>query len=344
MPIERSAATDQLLATVLIPTYRRPHFLIRVLESVAAQECDNATFQVIVVDNNSKDETMMVCERFAQSHPSIQFAAISETRQGLSQARNRGLAEAAGKIICILDDDAAPVPTWLAAVLQAFTDEEVGAAGGPMIPDYLGQERPQWLEGDLQGVIGGYSLPYSKPTPVNTRSGSPAGGNMALRKSVFASVGQFRYDLDPSGTLRVLGGETELFRRMEEDGWKILYVPDAVVRHFVPAYKLRKSYLYEECRRRAASNVIATLETSPRRIARSIASDLWFTLRLFLNLVRAWLTRQPNVFDEYIRFWTIAQRLPIRIGCLMRRQYSRDGILARVPEVIFRDHQAGKDE
>lgn len=324
--------TCLLQATVVIPTYRRPHYLAKVMQGVAALEADPATFEVLVVDNNSEDDTPDVCDAFAQSHPRINFQFVCETRQGLSHARNRGVEEARGEFICMLDDDAAPTTKWLGLIVEGFSDPAVGAVGGPLIPDYLGQERPPWLHGDLQGLVGGHTFPFNKPTMLMTRYGSPSGGNMAFRRRVFDSVGLFRSDLDPSGSVRLLGGETELFKRIELAGWRILYIPDAVVNHFVPPHKLNKSYLYEEGRRRAATHIIMTMDGHPRKITRWFASDLWFTLRLFSKFLVARLVRRGQWFDDYMRYWIVAQRLPIRLNALLHGDYTRAAVLAQVPE------------
>jgi glycosyltransferase involved in cell wall biosynthesis len=324
---------QSLIASVIVPTYNRSYFLVRVLDGLAAQKVNGVMFEIIVVDNNSNDDTPSVCKDFVRVHPEMHFRYLIESRQGLSHARNRGIMEASGEIVCFLDDDAAPTPGWLESLLGGFAEPTVACVGGPAIPDYLGQERPPWLKGDLQGLIGGYWLPYATPTTVSARYGSPIGGNMAFRKRVFEQVGQFRVDLDPTAGARILGGESEMISRLGGAGWQVLYVPDAVVMHFVLPKKLAKSYLYEEGMRLAASHIISTLDSRPRQVVRWFASDLWFAARLFFRYVAARLIRKESWFDDYMRFWIIAQRLVIRLEALTHKRYTRAGILAQVSEM-----------
>lgn len=310
--------TAPLLASVIIPAYNRASYLLLCLEALAAQTADHSTFEIIIVDNNSTDDTPDVSLKFVQSHPTLRVRYVCETAQGLSYARNRGIAEARGEIVCFLDDDAVPSPGWLEALTEGFADPTVGCAGGLAILGYQGQARPPWLQGDLQGLLNGYKLPYNEPTAVSSWTEFPYGCNMAFRRSVLADVGLFRLDLGPSGSVRLLGGETELIGRVHNAGWKIMYLPDPMVRHLVAPERLEKSYIYHTGRGLAATHVILTRDPRLHMIARWFASDLWYATRLFFKLAAAIVRRKPLWFDDYIRFWIVAQRIPIRTRALMQ--------------------------
>lgn len=324
--------THPLLATVVIPTFNRAPSLLRLLEGLAAQKCDPESFEIVVVDNNSTDATKSACEEWSQRHPLRRLRYVREREQGLSSSRNRGMREAKADIVCILDDDAVPVPQWLGSILTGFADARVGCVGGPEIPEYGGQERPPWLQGELQGLIGGYWLPYDSPTPVHRTETYPWGGNVAIRKSVFDQVGPFRIDLDPAGTIRILGGETELISRINRSGWKVMYVPSAAVYHTVPPRKLSKAYLFQEARRLAATHVIMTMDNHPKSIARWLASDMWYATRVGLRFMLSRVSGKATWFDDYVHFWIIWQRVRIRLRVLSQGKYTRAGVLALVKE------------
>ena len=182
----------QLQASVIIPTYNRTAYLVKCLDAVAAQTADPAIFEVIIVDNNSTDNTQDVCSRFIRAHPTLHVRYLRETKQGASYARNRGVAEACGGIVCFLDDDSPPVSEWLVRLLAVFDDPGVGCAGGPSLLDFQGQNIPPWLCGDLQGLLSGYSLPYARPTPVSRWEELPLSCNMAIRRIMFTNLGFFR--------------------------------------------------------------------------------------------------------------------------------------------------------
>jgi len=173
-----------------------------------------------------------------QAYPGLQVRYLCEAEQGCSSARNRGVAEARGEIMCFLDDDSPPASDWLNTLLEPFNDPQVGCAGGPSILDFQGQEIPQWLRGDLQGLLSGFALPYTEPTPVHSWAEYPFSCNMAIRRTIFTEIGLFRTDLGKSGDRLLAGGETELAERIDRAGWKVVYVPKAQVRHFVATQRL----------------------------------------------------------------------------------------------------------
>jgi glycosyltransferase involved in cell wall biosynthesis len=246
---------------------------------------------------------------------------ICETQQGTSFARNCGLLAAASEIVCFTDDDVAPDPPWLATLLAAFADPSVGCAGGPMFLDYQGQEPPQYLHGELQGLLGGFALPHQAPVEVSTWTEFPWGGNMAFRRSVFAETGLFRVDLGPAGGRRLTAEETELISRVHKQGWKVLYLPQASVRHLVPPERLQKEHLYYVGTGFAATHVVLTADSRPGRVVRWFASDLWYAARMSMHLAGALLRRKPLWYDDYMKFWMVAKRIPLRLEML----FSRDG-------------------
>jgi GT2 family glycosyltransferase len=309
----------QVQASVIIPTYNRADYLAKCLEAVAAQTADPATFEVIVVDNNSPDHTRDLCLGFAETHPALDVRYLCETQQGASYARNRGVAEARGVVVCFLDDDSPPAPAWLENLLPAFEDPTVGCSGGPSILDYQGQEIPAWLRGDLQGLLSGYTQPYTKPTQVSRWDQLPLSCNMAIKRSLFTDLGFFRMDLDRSGGQVLAAGDTEMADRINKAGWKVMYVPDALVRHLVPPERLDKKHIYRIGRGLAASHIILTSDRRPHMIVHWFASDAWYATRRLLWLIVALLRRNPLWFDDYMRFWMVAKRIPLRAKSLVER-------------------------
>ena len=310
--------TMSLGASVIVRTYNRASYLSICLDALAAQTADRTTFEIIVVDNNSTDDTQDVVQGFARSHPTLRVRYVLETRRGTSYANNCGVLAASGEILCFTDDDAAPSPGWLKALIETFADADVGCAGGPIELDYQGQERPPWFQGSLQGLLSGRKLPYDEPTPLSSITEFPFGCNMAFRRSVFADLGLFRTDLGPSGGRRLVGEETEMIERVHSAGWNIMYLPDASVRHLVPPERLRKSYIYRAGWALAASHVILTRDHRPHMVARWFASDMWYATRLFFKLATTIIRRRRFWFDDYIPFWIVVHRIPIRANALVR--------------------------
>jgi glucosyl-dolichyl phosphate glucuronosyltransferase len=310
---------DLLQASIIIPTYKRAAYLSKCLDAVAALEADPATFEIIIVDNNSPDHTHEVCLKFAQAHPELDVRYICEMEQGCSPARNRAVAEARGEILCFLDDDSPPDFDWLGALLEPFRDESVGCTGGPSILDFQGQQVPPWLRGDLQSLLSSYAAPYTVPTPVYAYEELPLSCNMAIKRSVFAEVGLFRTDLGKSGDELMGGGEIELAKKINAAGWKVIYVPQARVNHLVAPQRLDISYIYRRGRGLQESHIRLTSDSNPLKIMRWFVSDLWYATRMFFALVVAFIRRKELWFDDYMRFWMVGLRLPLRARWLVRR-------------------------
>lgn len=307
-------------ASILIPTYNRADVLLLCLTAVSQLKADPSSFETIIVDNASTDHTKDACMNFIASHPKLSVRYIFESTQGVSHARNRGVKEAQGEIICTLDDDSPPTPEWLDALLKPFSDLRVGCAGGPSYLDYQGQPVPDWLQGDLKVHLSAYGLPYTETTELWRWDHYPYGCNMAIRKSLFEQLGYLRTDLDRSGNQVLAAGDTEMVDRIHKAGWKVMYVPDAPVRHLVTPNRITKEHVYRIGRGLAESHIILTTDHNVLHILRWFASDTWYATRMFFWLIVAVLKRKPLWFDDYMRFWMVAERLPIRFARTLKMQ------------------------
>src|ERR1035441_3219398 len=104
---------ETMKITVLLCTFNRCQSLSTALDSVIAQVLpESADWDVLVVDNNSSDQTRAVVEDFRRRYPG-RIRYLFEPRQGLSRARNAGIRAARGEIIAFIDDDVIAAPTWL---------------------------------------------------------------------------------------------------------------------------------------------------------------------------------------------------------------------------------------
>ena len=314
---QRVDKLDSMKASIIIATYNRSTYLSLCLDGLAAVKTKSDIFEIILVDNNSTDNTKEIIQNYIEEHPTVCVRYIFEPKQGASLARNQGIKQAIGEIICFLDDDAVPDPDWLDAMFEGFTDPTIGCVGGPAILDFLGKEIPPWLQGDLKGLLSGYGLGYSQPTFITDIAEYPFLCNMAIRRSVLDEVGLFRTDLGPSGKNLVVGEETELIGRIRQGGWKVLYLPEAKVRHLVAPERLEKKYIYRSGLRLAVTHVCVTFDKRPVMVLRWFASDFWYTLRMFIWFLIALLRRNPLWFDDYMRFWMVAKRIPLRIKALL---------------------------
>ena len=104
--------------SIIISTYNNAESLIRTLESVVAQDADKSLWECVVVNNASTDNTAERFSAFAQSHSDVNMRMVDEPKQGLSYGRNRGIAEAKGDYIALLDADDEWLTGYIAEVCR----------------------------------------------------------------------------------------------------------------------------------------------------------------------------------------------------------------------------------
>ena len=178
--------------SIVICTYNRVKILKETLESYLTL-CRPIEFKIelLIVDNNSNDETLQMVDQFMQYHPEVRY--VFEPEPGLSYARNTGVKESRGDIIIYVDDDVYFDSNWLVEVGRIFKEyPDASCMGGRIIPVFeIG--KPDWITDDLL-------TPYGL-----TNSGDiikwmlypeyPFGGNMAFKRTVFDKIDMFNPNL-----------------------------------------------------------------------------------------------------------------------------------------------------
>ena len=225
--------------SIVIATYKRAADLGETLASLAALQPDGA-WEVIVVDNNSPDDTRGVVERAARTFP-VELRYLFEREQGRSPALNAGIRAARGEIVATTDDDVRVPADWLNRAAEGLERLRCDYVGGRVLPIW-GGPRPVWLpnRGGKQWAV--IALLDYGTQPIEFGARVPLGVNMAFRRSAFDTAGLF----DPNtgrkaGTL--LGQEVrEWCIRARAAGLRGFYVPDMWLEHIIPADRLCKAY------------------------------------------------------------------------------------------------------
>ena len=150
-----SENSSSIRISLIIATYNRADCLLRTLNSVAEQSLNPALYEIIVVNNNSTDHTAETCHKFADGHTELHFHMVTEVRQGLSHARNCGIAHASGEFFAIIDDDELINRDFLKNYYDFFlTHPTVAACGGIVTPLYEFTV-PKWLSRYAERPIAG---------------------------------------------------------------------------------------------------------------------------------------------------------------------------------------------
>lgn len=226
--------------SIIISTYNNAESLIRTLESVAAQDADHSLWECIVVNNASTDNTAERFSAFAESHSSVNLRMVNESQQGLSYARNRGIAESKGTILAFIDDDETVNKEFVSAYIDLFNNHGAFVAAGALKVRY-DSARPKWMSYYTEKMIAN-PLDLGDTIITITRTVTPTGGNMAFNREVFNIYGNFDTSLGRKGQALLGGEENELFDRIRDLGERIIYTPYAIAYHHIADKKLTAEY------------------------------------------------------------------------------------------------------
>jgi len=198
--------------TVVLCTYNRCKSLLTALNSAAASVLPQSVeWEILVVDNNSKDATREVVEDFCKRNPS-RFRYLYEPKPGKSNALNSGIREARGHIIAFMDDDVQVEPDWLQNLTASLHDGEWTGAGGRVIPEWS-RPAPPWLSPQAWYAAGPL-VQFDLGDKAGELFEPPFGTNMAFRKSVFEKCGGFRPELGPRPGSEIRNEDTEFGARV----------------------------------------------------------------------------------------------------------------------------------
>ena len=224
--------------SAIICTHNRDDYLGAAIDSLLVQ--DFPDYEVIVVDNASTDATRSVVEA-RLPHPRLQY--VYEATLGLSVARNTGANAAQGSILAYLDDDAEASVGWLAALARIYdVDTKVAIAGGKVTLIWPpGRTAPSWLSTNMSGSLGAYDL--GDEIIFITQPGlTPRGLNYSIKADFLEKIGGFDPNLGRVGKNLLSNEELYMTEKALGMGFKVAYLPDALVAHNVAPGRLVPSW------------------------------------------------------------------------------------------------------
>ena len=290
--------------SVVICTYDRAESLAKTLRSLSVQSLPAAIeWEVLVLDNNSRDNTREVAEEFCHQFPG-RFRYVSEPQQGKSYALNRGIREARGDIVAFTDDDVVLEPTWLRDLTANLESGEWVGAGGRTLPE-RGFVSPRWLGSERMYALAPLAIFDLGDKPRELKE-APFGNNMAFRKGVLERYNGFRTDLGPrAGSSRPQKSEdSEFGNRLLLAGERFRYEPGAILYHCVPKERVQKEYFLKWWLDKARSDIQAFGIPDPKWCVLGIPIRLF--RRLAVWTLRWMATIEPSRrFDCKLKGWTV---------------------------------------
>ncbi len=225
------------MISVIVCTYNRAPTLRRMLEGFYLQhDLNRLEHELIVVDNNSTDDTPRTAEAFSMK-PGFRY--IREDRQGLSFARNCGINNAAGDFVAFLDDDVIVDPRWLGNLRICLDEMNPDAVGGKVDLQFQ-TPPPVWLGPLFRMHLAELDLAPTRLVGLD-RSGYN-GCNVTFRKQALLGVGGFDATLGRIGTQLRCYEETVVLYRIQSTGGKLVYDAAVRVEHIVGPERMTWPY------------------------------------------------------------------------------------------------------
>ena len=236
---------SNIAASIVVCCYNSEALLQDTLKHLAAQETpEGFLYEVILVDNNSSDNTAETAKRlWKEFGSSASFNVVFEEKPGLSNARKAGVEEANADLIIFCDDD-----NWLASdyILNAYTimrdRAEIGALGGTSKGVLEGDPPDWWQQQAMNYAVG---VQASKDGDISER-GFVWGAGLVIRKKILTQLFEAQFHsllLGRTGTSISSGDDSEICKWVLIMGYRLWYSETLKFSHFIIKKRLKHSYM-----------------------------------------------------------------------------------------------------
>lgn len=284
--------------TVALCTHNHVDRLERTLLDLARINPPDAGWELLIIDNGSRDATPELLDRHTWP-ASWEVRVAREEKLGLSNARNRAITEARGEYLIFMDDDETADPDWLRAFERLIATHSPDAFGGRICVLFEEDYRPPWLTDELLGFLGELNRTETISQLLQPNA-SFYGGNFGFRRIVTDTIGGFDSMLGRKGADNTGGEEVDFYRRLLTAGFNIWWTPEAIIHHRIQAVKLNRHYFRDlhyrqgqmEARRRPETDsswpppyLFGQLLRSILGVGRAFRNGGWnATLRMEMNV------------------------------------------------------------
>lgn len=228
--------------SVIVCTYNRDKYIYETLKKITENDYSYEKFEIILINNNSTDNTENECNRFRENYKDVQYKYFVEYNQGLSYARNRGISESKGDFLIFLDDDSFVDNGYLKKLEKNLREQsEALAFGGRITPLFESGETPAWISPWSYSFIS--AIDKGKKVVEFQNKSYPIGANMGFYKKCIEVTGDFNVNLGRTKKNLLGGEEKDIFNRFKKHNYKIYYFPDVHVHHVIPPNRTTREYI-----------------------------------------------------------------------------------------------------
>jgi glycosyltransferase involved in cell wall biosynthesis len=277
---------------VAICTYNNARMLKAALESLERQQTKaDVRWGVVVVDNNSTDETSTVVEHWRKHGCLSHLDLVHEPRQGLAHARRRAVAATNAQLIAFVDDDCVLATDWVQEAVVFFRDHERAGVVGGRVQVVWEHPPEQWLMGFARSFAeqdhGLQILRLPDRGVIRLVGAGLVCRRTALEDSGWLAGGAL---LDRKGSELTAGGDIEIVLRVRYAGYEAWYTPALHLQHVIPRRRMSKEYvrrlhrgfgramvaLYfiETCKSPTTTRVLRALGYAARELAMTMAATV----------------------------------------------------------------------
>jgi glycosyltransferase involved in cell wall biosynthesis len=230
--------------TIAIPTYNGAKRLPAVFQALERQQdISDITWEVLVVDNNSQDETAQVVQQWQGKSLNFPVRYCFEPQQGLAFARKKAINEAKGEWVAFVDDDNWPQQDWLNAAARFRNHSpQLGAFNGKITGAYEVDPPDGFEKIKAFLVIRNHGNQPKKFVPENLDL-PPGAGLFVKRSAWIAAANPHPKLIGRVGASMFAGEDGEQLLYLYKSGWEIWYNPNLCISHQIPASRFDRSYL-----------------------------------------------------------------------------------------------------
>jgi glycosyltransferase involved in cell wall biosynthesis len=264
--------------SAIICTHNRANYLKKAIRSLLEQTLQKSEYEIVVVDNASKDNTKEIINEFSDIK---NLKYMYEPKLGLSQARNTGWKNAKGKYVAYLDDDAVASKNWLKKIVEIFEqDSRIGCVGGKVEPVWE-SERPTWLSDSMLGAL--TVLDWSPKPIILNKEQWFVGANFAVRRKLLKSIGGFRVNLGRVGDKLLSKEEVFLKEEIKKKKYLCLFSPDAKVKHHISESRLNKKWFLKRAFWNGVSSGLMEIDKNSVPVLKRIGRGLSTLARILVS-------------------------------------------------------------